>query len=781
MSMRFKALPGAFVDRVVLGGWIAILLTGQCLLNRNVLLLEWGAVVWLSVGMLLVRRSACLPLLLLTCPAYMSEIQRDFAWSQVMIAGILLIRVFFDGSLNHRQQRVVLGVAAVVILFSWPREWAGLFAEISTFPKRAWPGHFLHAHATWAIYPFRQAFDRTLIVSLVAALFLSGRYFSTPRLWRAYAHCGLLMIVSTFCAALLPWQEPHRFLGTTNYPAHNNYLFHGAGYNPYFMTMPVVTMIPLLLVPLRARRAWIYPGLIGLAIPILFISQRAVGLGLAMVLLVALLLSITGLITRKGRQKLAIRLAWSLRHAFGIAAVFAVSVAVSIAWIYAMNAITPAGIQKAMRSVSVLTRMMGLKEPQKIPDTVSVPDKPAEKEKKKKPPELESTGRDIWMGRPEIVQGTVLFRPESMAWAALPRGVAITLADQAAMTNDQGGVVVSGTSVPDDLSAKPWIHVSLPDELSSDQPLVTTDHNAPSPFGGGLLVRNVDYHIQLIAPDGRTSGPPVNVYMSPGEVMSLEWSGEGAVTQENYQDVKESTLGAWQNRLGRDVSGQGGAHHAVLISEVNAGQIVKPSERLITDMRLGATRDNGGSWIELVVLGDGVDLRGWEVRWAYARYNEPETKLGEWSKFLKKQDKARRHFWRTGLATFRENFFRGAGTGTYARYHREHSSMMYWTRLRDGRLVHQRLGAPHMHNTYLDLMFEHGFLPMGLIYLSAFFAGARIIMRGGVPSRFWLFPLASVGSMAAVQNFFYAFTSQLFFVPLLVVLLHALTKKRAAR
>ena len=87
---RGPGLRGPRMDRIVLGGWVGLALLGQGVLPFASFGLQLFASLWLFAGIFLVRRSACLPLVLLTCPVFMCEIHRPWAWVQVVLVGLLL-------------------------------------------------------------------------------------------------------------------------------------------------------------------------------------------------------------------------------------------------------------------------------------------------------------------------------------------------------------------------------------------------------------------------------------------------------------------------------------------------------------------------------------------------------------------------------------------------------------------------------------------------------------------------------------------------------------------
>ena len=78
------------------------MMTGQLLLPFESQPLEWLAIAWLAAGLCLVRKTTCLPLLLLTCPAFQCEPHRAWAWALPLLAVVLLLRIAFDRQLSRR-------------------------------------------------------------------------------------------------------------------------------------------------------------------------------------------------------------------------------------------------------------------------------------------------------------------------------------------------------------------------------------------------------------------------------------------------------------------------------------------------------------------------------------------------------------------------------------------------------------------------------------------------------------------------------------------------------
>ena len=121
--------------------------------------------------------------------------------------------------------------------------------------------------------------------------------------------------------------------------------------------------------------------------------------------------------------------------------------------------------------------------------------------------------------------------------------------------------------------------------------------------------------------------------------------------------------------------------------------------------------------------------------------------------------------WFLGLrASIKHDIWRVAGAGTWARFHKNQPRAT-------------RTYFAHMHNTYLDLIFEYGLIPMLMIYLLCAVAVVRIAVWG-VVNRLWLFYLLGIAVMALGQHLFYAFTSMCLLLPVFIIIPKALMRRR---
>ena len=299
------------MDRIVLGGWVVLMLLGQCVFRVEVEALEWLAAAWLLAGVFLVRKTACLPLVLMTCPAFMCEIQRRWAWVQVAVVAGLLLRILVEERFSFTQYLKWTAVGGGVLFFSWPVHAMDLLRELRHESWRALFDEGFHPEAAWAIFPFRQAADRTLVAGVCAAAVLRGGYISTGRLWNALRLVVILSIVATVAASVLPWQagHDHRFLGTTNHGTDGLILFPGAGTNLCYVTFVLAAGMAYLFVPIRGRWSGSLLGVFILLLPTLFVRELAYYLAIAMVLALGAAFAAFALATHRRRAKLISRVA----------------------------------------------------------------------------------------------------------------------------------------------------------------------------------------------------------------------------------------------------------------------------------------------------------------------------------------------------------------------------------------------------------------------------------------------------------------------------------------
>ncbi len=280
-----------------------LLLLGQALSPVEIPAVEWLSITWLLAGMWLVRRGTCLPLLLLTCPAFLCNPAKPWAWAQPLVALLFLIRILLDNPQPRRNLLRVLLVGAIMGWASWPSESGQHITEALAFPLGQLSLQWLHPGATWAIFPFRQTADRVLLAMLCAAIWNHKPYLHTPRIWRALFAGGLTSLAISIFSALVPWHTPHVFLGTTNFASYGPYLLHGAGDNACHLPILLAAAMPWFLVPLRYRTPWHHLGLAGLLPPLYFLLQRSLSLMVLVLLVSAIFLTAHALTQQTLRRR----------------------------------------------------------------------------------------------------------------------------------------------------------------------------------------------------------------------------------------------------------------------------------------------------------------------------------------------------------------------------------------------------------------------------------------------------------------------------------------------
>ena len=98
----------ALADRLFGLGWVGLMFLGQALLPVEVPALEWMSIGWLLAGLIMVRAGTGLPLLLLTCAAFLCEPHRAWAWAQPLAALVLLARLLIEGRFFWRDGLLIL-------------------------------------------------------------------------------------------------------------------------------------------------------------------------------------------------------------------------------------------------------------------------------------------------------------------------------------------------------------------------------------------------------------------------------------------------------------------------------------------------------------------------------------------------------------------------------------------------------------------------------------------------------------------------------------------------
>jgi len=330
-SDRSRNFPLRFatVDRIIICGWVILLLTGQFLLPVTVRPLEYLAIAWLWLGILLVRRTVCIPLLMLTCCAFMCENRRAWAWVQPVTMWLFFGRILLENKWPLRRFLYLCLAAVIVFALSWPRNAGELLAGVAAYERSKVLGYWMGPQAVWSIFSFRQCVDRALVAAVCTGTILAGGYFSSRRLWQALWLCAVVSLMSALGAHFVPWHEPHKFLGTTNHATFGIHLFQGAGYNISFFGMCIAAGLPWFVFPLRSRWSHVRLGSMGLLFPAVLVHQRA--FTYASLLMLAMVAAAAMFVAARRRR--------SVRSPEGIAgrgrkafAVFLVCTCVSVLW-----------------------------------------------------------------------------------------------------------------------------------------------------------------------------------------------------------------------------------------------------------------------------------------------------------------------------------------------------------------------------------------------------------------------------------------------------------------
>ncbi len=149
-------------------------------------------------------------------------------------------------------------------------------------------------------------------------------------------------------------------------------------------------------------------------------------------------------------------------------------------------------------------------------------------------------------------------------------------------------------------------------------------------------------------------------------------------------------------------------------------------------------------------------------REASAESAPPEAETDGLGDRLEQVDAFRMHMWRLAWSHSRaHHWWRGAGAGTWAPFHRAYPRAY-------------RIYYAHTHNTYVDLLFEYGIIPMACVFLAVLVGLIRLACGYVQGGRIWLFYFAGAGVLAMGQHLFYAFTTQVALIPGILLIFRAL-------
>ncbi len=257
----------------------------------------------------------------------------------------------------------------------------------------------------------------------------------------------------------------------------------------------------------------------------------------------------------------------------------------------------------------------------------------------------ETDGTDLWFGNPFVEQGIIRFTNDPF-WSNLRAGTVLTITE---LTTAQGGLDT-------DLSFDPcagdwWINVN-----SFDTALLDVVNNVLGDGPGNFSVGNDEFLLEVHS----GSGPGATLLFGPAgegapkyggggvnsrEVCRLEENPSSSITGASfYDDANGSSFGR-PNYWGSNFPGlDDGCRYLqefialrdsivlaecpcppVILNEYNAvsnatflnggDEFGDDDGDLAADSFFGRIAGNGGNWFELVVVTDGLDMRGWRLDW----------------------------------------------------------------------------------------------------------------------------------------------------------------------
>lgn len=255
----------------------------------------------------------------------------------------------------------------------------------------------------------------------------------------------------------------------------------------------------------------------------------------------------------------------------------------------------------------------------------------------------DADGTDIWYGDGSTPQGQIIFS-NSAVWADLRVGTIITITEHSTLN----GGLDSDTSF-DPCTGDWWINANC-----FDAALVSCDANvfdAQNPtYNDPMDVGNDNWAARLLKADDTI------VQNMTGEGQA-SWGGTGVNSREGvelaatptqstspfsaYKGEDNSSFGqpnSWKDavtqcRLYQDFGAMRAAVRAqlcptcnpIMLNEYNAvsatgylgggTQAADAAGGQAADAQFGRVLGNGGNWLELVVIADNLDMRGWTLRW----------------------------------------------------------------------------------------------------------------------------------------------------------------------
>jgi len=265
--------------------------------------------------------------------------------------------------------------------------------------------------------------------------------------------------------------------------------------------------------------------------------------------------------------------------------------------------------------------------------------------------ELENSftdGTDLWLGNGNIEQAIIRFTDDPF-WANLRAGTVLTIIE---LTTEQGGLDT-------DLSFDPcagdwWINVN-----SFDAQYITTVTNRADAGPGNFRTGNDDFVLEVWT--GTVDDPTAVKIFGPAGEGAPKYGGGGVNSREAfrleedpsseitgasfYDDANSSSFGRlnlWgSNFPGLDdgcryVQNTEALRDAIVLAECDCPPVILNEYNAVVangflnggdalfdddggfaaDSFFGRVEGNGGDWFELVVVRDGLDMRGWRLGWA---------------------------------------------------------------------------------------------------------------------------------------------------------------------
>ncbi len=233
----------------------------------------------------------------------------------------------------------------------------------------------------------------------------------------------------------------------------------------------------------------------------------------------------------------------------------------------------------------------------------------------------------------------VIFLSDDAFWSDIRAGTIITFTE---LTAAEGGIDTDVSFDP--CNGDWWINVN-----SFDATLVTTtETNVEGDGPGNFSVGNNDWRLTILDSSGAVVTPAAGegavdytgTSVNNREILRLEIEpSTGVLPSGPYDDGTRSSCGSfnnWTNDLGCRTYQTFAALRAAIRAECDVCQAVALNEYnavgdtlylnggtadldedggLASDAFFGRVLANGGDWIELVILTDHLDVRGWTIDW----------------------------------------------------------------------------------------------------------------------------------------------------------------------